>query len=512
MLFNSYIFIFLFFPLVILGYFGLNHLKMYRTALAFLTIMSFWFYGSHSIRYLLILILSMLINYGLVMLMDRLSQKTARLLCLWSGLLFNIGILFYFKYYDFFIDNLNTVTGGSLPLLRLALPLGISFYTFQQLSYVIDAYRKDCERYSLLEYAAYVSFFPWVSMGPIVHHSEMIPQFRDPVRKTICFSNMSKGLYGFSLGLAKKVLLADTFAKIVTIGYGDIGGLNTPSALLVMLCYSLQIYFDFSGYCDMAMGIGSMLNLELPINFNSPYKALSVTDFWSRWHMTLTRFFTRYIYIPLGGNRKGITRTCLNILIVFLISGIWHGANWTFIVWGLLHGTVMVCERYAKYLRSRSAADSSAASAAPAAKSADSEKRRLQHFTPVKWLFTFVFVTFAWSIFRAESLPQVWQLWTQLFTGGFGSIYAPITEAFGKLVEISFLYRLDFSGLMNAHTWLPVTVFTLLALLGCFCLKNTQEKTEAFAFNKGKILIVLVLMLWSIVSLSEISEFLYSNF
>lgn len=499
MLFNSYIFIFLFFPLVILGYFGLNHLKMYRTALAFLAIMSFWFYGSHSIRYLLILILSMLINYGLVMLMDRLSQKTSRLLCLWSGLLFNIGILFYFKYYDFFIDNLNTVTGGSLPLLRLALPLGISFYTFQQLSYVIDAYRKDCERYSLLEYAAYVSFFPWVSMGPIVHHGEMIPQFRDPVRKTLCFSNMSKGLYGFSLGLAKKVLLADTFAKIVTIGYGDIAGLNTPSALLVMLCYSLQIYFDFSGYCDMAMGIGSMLNLELPINFNSPYKALSITDFWSRWHMTLTRFFTRYIYIPLGGNRKGITRTCLNILIVFLISGIWHGANWTFIVWGLLHGIVMICERLARHIKANS----------DASKNTGNGQKLLK---PLKWLLTFIFVTFAWSIFRAENLPQVWQLWTRLFTGGFGSICATITDAFGKLVEISFLYRLGLSSIIDVHTYLPVTIFTVSALLGCFCMKNTQEKTATFTFSKGKIVLVTVLMLWSIVSLSEISEFLYSNF
>lgn len=491
MLFNSYIFIFLFFPLTILGYFGLNHLKMYKAAMAFLIGMSCWFYAYHSIPYFLLLLCGILLNYGLVSLMERFSQKSLRRLCLWTSLLLNIGILFYFKYYDFFIHNLNGVLKSNLPLLHLALPLGISFYTFQQLSYVIDAYRKDCEHYSLLEYAAYVSFFPCVSMGPIVYHSELIPQFRDSSRKTLCFSNLSKGLYCFSLGLAKKGLLADTFAKIVNIGYGDIAGLNSPSALLVMICYSLQIYFDFSGYCDMARGIGCMLNLELPINFNSPYKALSVTDFWRRWHMTLTRFFTRYIYIPLGGNRKGIPRTCVNILIVFLVSGLWHGANWTFILWGMLHGIMQVGERLM---------------------TASKNKQPAAALRPVKWLLTFTFVTFAWSIFRAESIPQVWQLWTQLFTGGFGALYAPITDAFRKLVEISFLYRLGLGSLMDAFSWLPVTVFTVSALLGCFILKNTQEKTEKFAPGKGKMMIVLLLMLWSIVSLSEISEFLYFNF
>ena len=318
--------------------------------MAFLIGMSLWFYGYNNVYYLAILVVSVLSNYGIVTLMSRTKVEKKRLLLLWTGILLNIGILLYFKYYDFFIENINLCLKSSLPLLRLALPLGISFYTFQQVSYVIDAYRGDCKDYTFLEYAAYVTYFPQLVAGPIVYHSELIPQFRDLSKKKLCFTNISKGLYAFSLGLAKKVLIADTFSKVVTIGYGNVNELNTTSAVLVMICYSLQIYFDFSGYCDMAYGMAYMMNIKLPVNFNSPYKAVSLSDFWDRWHMTLTRFFTKYIYIPLGGNRKGNARTRLNILIVYLVSGFWHGANWTFILWGILHGIVSVFERIVHFV------------------------------------------------------------------------------------------------------------------------------------------------------------------
>ena len=228
---------------------------------------------------------------------------------------------------------MNYAAKTNFGLLGLALPLGISFYTFQQLSYVIDAYRRECEQYSLLEYAAYVSFFPQLIAGPIVYHDELIPQFRKKF-SSLNYTNLSKGIYAFALGMAKKVLIADTFSKVVVVGYTDVGALNMVSALIVMVCYSLQIYFDFSGYCDMALGIGYLFDMELPINFNSPYKAASIVEFWDRWHMTLTRFFTKYVYIPLGGSRRGRVRTYVNIFIVFFVSGIWHGANWTFLLWG----------------------------------------------------------------------------------------------------------------------------------------------------------------------------------
>lgn len=487
MLFNSYIFIFLFFPLTLIGYYGLNYAGKYKASLAFLVGMSMWFYGYNNVNYLLILIVSIVINYGIVLAINSVRISSVRKLCLLAGVFLNIGILFYFKYYDFFIENINSVLKADLPLLRLILPLGISFYTFQQLSYVIDSYRKECGRYSFLEYAAYVSFFPQLIAGPIVYHSELIPQFQDTGNKKLNFENLSRGLYAFALGLAKKVLLADTFSKIVTIGYGNVAELNSTSVILVMICYSLQIYFDFSGYCDMAYGMAYMLNIKLPFNFNSPYKAQSVSDFWDRWHMTLTRFFTKYVYIPLGGSRCSKARTCLNVMIVFLVSGLWHGANWTFILWGALHGIASVFERITGV-----------------------SKWKLPKI--LKITLTFLFVTFAWSLFRASSLSEAGLLWYQLLHAGFGPVYQPVIDKFRDLIEVSFLYRAGLGGLINRFPWLMLAGFTGISLFACFTMKNTQEKTARLTLTTRKCLTVVVLMLWSILSLSEISEFLYFNF
>ena len=446
-----------------------------------------WFYGYNNIYYLIILIVSILANYALSLCMNRARVQSHKRIFLCVGILLNIGILFYFKYYDFFIENLNVLFRSDFPLLRLVLPLGISFYTFQQLSYVIDSYKGECDTYGFLEYAAYVSFFPQLIAGPIVYHSELIPQFREAANRKLDFGNLSRGIYAFSLGLAKKVLIADTFSKVVVIGYSHIAELNTPSVILIMVCYSLQIYFDFSGYCDMAYGMSYMLGIKLPFNFNSPYKACSISDFWDRWHMTLTRFFTRYVYIPLGGNRCSKARNYLNVLIVFLVSGLWHGANWTFIIWGLMHGILSVLERIFRSI-----------------------PLRLPRMLKVG--AAFLFVTFAWSLFRADSLSDAGLLWTQLFCGGFGPLYQPITDKFGDLMEISFLQRAGLGTVMTSYPWIPVTIFTLLTLTACFTMKNTQEKTAQMKLTNRKILVVVILMLWSILSLSEISEFLYFNF
>ena len=197
----------------------------------------------------------------------------------------------------------------------------------------------------------FVTFFPQLVAGPIVLHSEIVPQFADKKKKKLNADNFAKGIMAFSFGLAKKVLIADTLGKVVNWGYLDVGALDRTNAIIVILCYTLQIYFDFSGYCDMATGIGKMFNIDLPMNFNSPYRAVTILDFWNRWHMTLTRFFTRYVYIPLGGNRKGKLRTYINVFIVFTVSGIWHGANWTFIVWGMVHGLFNIFTRiFKKYI------------------------------------------------------------------------------------------------------------------------------------------------------------------
>lgn len=202
--------------------------------------------------------------------------------------------------------------------------------------------------YSLLEYAAYVTYFPQLVAGPIVTHDILVPQMKDEKKKHLNFDSLSKGIALFTFGLAKKVLLADIFGNFVNLAYEDVNQLNVATAFLTMLAYTLQIYFDFSGYSDMAIGLGWMMNIDLPVNFDSPYKALSVTEFWKRWHITLTAFFTKYVYIPLGGNRKGSVRTYANIFIVFFLSGFWHGAGWTFVLWGVIHGLAQILERVLK--------------------------------------------------------------------------------------------------------------------------------------------------------------------
>lgn len=489
MLFNSYIFIFLFFPFVLLGYYGLNYIKQYKLALGYITGMSLWFCGYTCLDYLVILLLSILVNFLLTEAMVRVQGGIGRKSLLAAGLLWNIGGLFCFKYFDFFAENINEVFHTDITLLRLVLPLGISFYTFQQLSYVIDSYRGDCEKYSLLEYTAYVTFFPKLIQGPIVYHHELIPQLRKEENRRLNYDNLSKGIYAFALGLAKKVLIADTFSKIVAIGYNNVKDLNTTSAILVMIAYSLQIYFDFSGYCDMAYGMGYCFNIELPINFNSPYKAQSIMEFWDRWHMTLTRFFTKYVYIPLGGNRKGILRTYLNVMIVFLISGLWHGANWTFVLWGVIHGVVDVLER-CKPIKCVLAKMPKA----------------------IRIVGTFALVTFAWSLFRAESIEQAELLWNRVFEADWGSIYTPITEVFNDMIEVKLLYRLGLDNLIMSYPGLLLIIFMLIVLAACFVMKNTQEKVRDMKFTNWKIFTIVLLMVWSMISLSEVSQFLYSNF
>lgn len=473
--------------MAVIGYYGIHRLGRPRLALVFLTLMSMWFYGYNSASYLFILAISIVLNYVIVRRMDRALKKAQRRCLLALGLAVNIGILFYFKYYDFFMENVNTVFKTDFKLLGLMLPLGISFYTFQQLSYIIDSYRGECESYSFLEYASYVSFFPQLIAGPIVYHSELIPAFRDKVNHKPNYENLSRGIYAFALGLAKKVLLADTFSKIVAIGYDNIGGLNAISVITVMICYSLQIYFDFSGYCDMAYGIGYMFNVKLPINFNSPYKAASISEFWDRWHMTLTRFFTKYIYIPLGGSRKGKIRTYINILAVFLVSGIWHGANWTFILWGIINGIGNIFDKvFGRFFRW-----------VPRAAGV---------------VITFCFSTFAWSLFRSDSINTAGRLWRRLGEIGDGRLYAPITEAFNELLEVKALYRAGFGGLIESFPWLPLVLFIFVAALACFWGRNTQEKVAVMKFNSREIIVVLMLVMWSILSLSDVSEFLYFNF
>ncbi len=403
------------------------------------------------------------------------------------SLILNIGSLFFFKYYDFFVSNINNMFKSDISLLNLMLPLGISFFTFQQLSYVIDSYKKDVPEYKFLDYALFVTYFPQLIAGPIVTHDEMVPQFADVEKKKFNADNFSKGIYAFALGLGKKVIIADAFGLVVDKAFNEMLGLGTLNALFAMLSYTIQIYFDFSGYCDMATGIGKMMNIDITMNFNSPYKAVNIVDFWKRWHMTLTRFFTRYIYIPLGGNRKGALRTYLNIFIVFLVSGIWHGANWTFILWGVLHGIANIITRFI-------------------------DKKTIIYscnnkvINAVSWILTFAFINLTWVIFRADSVSDALEFYKQIFS--FNIIP----------VDNNLLGLLRSDGLSLVCYFVPLVgdyikkiapmIFVVFALISSVFLKNTNERISVFKPTFLKSLVTAIILVWSIMSFAGVSSFL----
>lgn len=527
MLFNSYIFIFLFFPLCLAGFYLLENKGRGEAAKIWLTGFSLWFYGYFNLYYLGIMAGSILVNFCVFRLLLHLRvpadgkasgdlQGTAqrrslnRARCVLTlGICVNLAVLLYFKYYDFFLENINALFHADFALKHMLLPLGISFFTFQQIGFLVDAYRGEAQDCSFVEYALFVSFFPQLIAGPIVNYAEMMPQFQKIGHREFCWDKFTKGLYLFILGLAKKVLLADTFGIAVDYGYGNIASLNGTEAVLVMLFYTLQLYFDFSGYCDMARGLGRMLGIEIPVNFDSPYKTANIVDFWKRWHITLNRFLMRYVYIPLGGNRKGFVRMLCNLMLVFLVSGIWHGAGWTFVIWGAMHGIVYVGTRIAQHFQKR--AERQAAIPISGGTGFFSARLRagLSHVLGV--FMTFLFVNAAWVFFRAENLSQAAGLFGQMLRGGFGLPKAGLYDAF-NLDEFWYVMKvLHLTGLPNSGMYLCVC-FLAVALAMVFFHKNAGEMAERFRPNTGNMLMMAVLFLWCVLSLSGVSTFLYFNF
>ena len=482
----------------VIGYFILNHFKQNHLAKIYLIACSLWFYGYFNPWYLWIIGGSVLVNYGISKGFSFFRHKSGlNKLLLSLGIVFNFAMIFYFKYYDFFIENINAVMKQNLALMNVVLPLGISFFTFQQVSFLVDSYRQEINKYSFVEYALFVTFFPQLVAGPIVSHNEIIPQFQDEKKQHINISMMNRGICLFVIGLFKKVLIADTFGIAVNAGWESLELLTSMEAILVSLFYTFQIYFDFSGYCDMASGIASMFNIELPLNFNSPYKADSIIDFWKRWHITLTRFLRKYIYFPLGGSRKGELRAYINVFVVFLLSGIWHGAGWTFIIWGIFHGAFYcVTKFFDKYWKKLSAV--------------------------WKWMITFGFVNMTWIIFRAETINDAFILLrkiVKLEDLTFKNI--TILESF-RLNEFMWLEN-TFSGMGKVTNSIPgfyMWMFLVGAWFMVLNFKNAQETNlpEECIEGKGKIAVTLkalgmaVMLVWALVSLSGISTFLYFNF
>ena len=484
MLFNSYEFIFAFLPITFLLYFYLNHKRLTEASKGLLVFSSLFFYSWWNISYLPIILTSMLFNYilGDALAKESIFQesKFSKKSILAFGIVANISLLGYFKYADFFIENFNFAFGNNTELLHLALPLAISFFTFQQISYLVDSYRKETKEYDFLNYALFVTFFPQLIAGPIVHHKEMMPQFAKTKNKIINYNNIAMGLFIFSMGLFKKVVIADTFATWATAGFDVAETLNFFQAWSTSLSYTFQLYFDFSGYTDMAIGLALLFNIKLPINFNSPYKAKNIQEFWRRWHMTLSRFLRDYIYIPLGGNQKGSLRTYTNLMGTFIIGGIWHGAGWTFVFWGFLHGFALVIHRVWSSLG-------------------------FKLWSWVAWFITFNFINTSWVFFRAKEWDDALKVLGAMFS--LDNIVLP------KILEnkLAFLNNGGISFGFSGYT-LETIIWLICGFIVTLLFKSSAEQLDSFKTNYRTALLTGFTLLLGLISLNKVSEFLYFNF
>ena len=483
MLFNSYEFIFLFLPILFFGYFFLTSKRLIIASKVWLVLGSLFFYSWWNVAYLPIILSSMLINFAVGNSFSS-TKKVSKKTLLSFGIVFNIALLGYFKYADFFIGNFNDVFGSDVPLLHIALPLAISFFTFQQIAYLVDSYRGETKEYDFLNYALFVTFFPQLIAGPIVHHKEMMPQFAKSSTFVKNYKNIALGLFIFSIGLFKKVVIADTFATWATAGFDTATTLNLFEAWATSLSYTFQIYFDFSGYTDMAIGAALLFNIRLPINFSSPYKATNIKDFWRRWHITLSRFLRDYVYIPLGGNRVGKQRNYLNLFSVFLIGGIWHGASWMFFVWGALHGVAIVIHRIWSEMG-----------------------YKLNVF--VAWFITFNFINITWVFFRAKEWEDALKVLSSMFSLGNVVLHPMFQSKLGFLTQ----YGITFAGMFENISGSKMTIVWILGTLVLVLLfKNSMEKMKSFTPNKKVAIFTAFLLSFGILSLTKVSEFLYFNF
>lgn len=473
MLFSSAQFVFAFLPLALVGYFAIARVLGAKASLWWLVACSLFFYGYWKPEYLPLLIGSVAVNFLIAL---NIQARVARagpavhsaFVLLIFGIALNLGLLGYFKYLAFFVTTFNSVAGRDVEVPNLLLPLAISFFTFQQITYLVDSYKGTATRGSALNYIVFVTFFPQLIAGPIVHHKEMMPQFMRRATSQLRWKNLAAGAIIFSLGLFKKVVIADTFAVYADAGFADHTQLTILDAWITTLAYTFQLYFDFSGYSDMAIGCARMFGIRLPLNFFSPYKALSIQDFWRRWHITLSRFLRDYVYIPLGGNRHGEMRVSANLMTTFILGGLWHGAGWTFLIWGAIHGAALVIGRIFAMTG-------------------------LRLPMVLKWALTFLVVHLAWVFFRAENIAQAMDILQTMFGLNPAAMSGP------KHVVIE--------GASTAGKYLALAMIVVLAL------PNTEQFSRNIApLWKTVFAAILfgVACIFMLISRSEV--FLYFNF
>ncbi len=429
MLFTSFEFVFLFVPATLLGFMALRGAS-YAASVLWLVLASLFFYAFWNAAYLWLLVPSIVINYGLGRALDAHPAGLSKKLLLALGVGANLAVLLYFKYAGFLVANIDLLFGSGLALGSIVLPLGVSFITFQKIAYLVDAYGGRARDPSFIRFALFVSFFPQLIAGPIVHHAEIMPQLQPAHLKGVRAASVAAGLALFAFGMLKKVVLADGIAPTANLAFGDAAQGIEPgfsAAWAGALAYTLQLYFDFSGYSDMACGLALLFGVRLPANFYSPYKARSIIDFWRRWHITLSRFLRDYLYIPLGGNRRGPTRRYVNILLTMTLGGLWHGAGWTFVLWGLYHGVLLLVNHAWRSWRGSNLLAA-----------------------PLGLLLTFLAVVLGWVLFRSESLAAaavMFEALLQLGSGGAAEAHAP-----------SVLEWMRIAALLAAVWMLPNTV------------------------------------------------------
>jgi D-alanyl-lipoteichoic acid acyltransferase DltB (MBOAT superfamily) len=477
MLFNSYLFILVFLPVALIGYFVLGR-RSNVAAVMWLALASLAFYSFGNWQFVLLLLTSIAFNYGIgYLLIERKLHAPLRFAVLTAGVTGDLLVLGIFKYAGFFVANLNAVLATHF-VVNILLPVGISFYTFTQIAFLVDAYRGNVARYALPHYALFVTYFPHLIAGPILHHRDMIPQFERAEAKRPDPHLILCGVIIFAIGLFKKTCLADGIQPLVVLAFG----LNPPSfdqVWIGVLAYTFQLYFDFSGYSDMAIGISLMFGIFLPLNFNSPYKATSIIDFWRRWHMTLSHFLRDYLYIPLGGNRHGPALRYLNLAITMLLGGLWHGAAWTFVVWGALHGA---------YLCINHAWNNYGPKIAPRfARAAD----------VAGLILTFLAVVIAWVFFRAENIE--WAIYVLAKMSDPGNIALGRTEV---------IYMLFIAGYAALAWFAPNTQ----EIMGYDHRNRTVGGPGAWRLRPLMLYAGAVVLAFGILGIQRHSEFIYFRF
>jgi len=467
-LFNSHEYLIWFLPAAVLGYFLLG--ARARWSVRWLVIASLFFYGWWNPNHLPLIAASIVGNFGLARRMQR-SAAAGR--WLFAGVGANLALLGLFKYSDFLLRTLAELDLMPLVQLHLALPLGVSFFTFTQIAFLVDVRRGKAREPSFDNYALFVTFFPHLLAGPIIHHSEMMPQFASTTNKRVAWDNVAAGIFLLAIGLAKKVFLADPLVPLVAAGFDHAATIDTFQAWLSALAYTLQIYFDFSGYTDMALGAALIFNIRLPVNFDSPYRALDLREFWHRWHMTLSRFLREYVYVPLGGNRVAESRVLANLMLTFLLGGLWHGAAWTFVCWGALHGVGLCCARVWR-----------------------NSGARLPRFAA--WALTFTFVVVTWVFFRAHSIADAWAILQAM--AGSPSLQpgapVPLRQALASLLDRDLAAALALGA----------------GLLIVFQRRNSNALVRDISASWLVAAATAAALTLSVLQLSNVAPFLYFNF